>query len=228
MPEVTKEREGAMPEDPTATPAAPAPPTQQTTTNPAPPATPPETTPPTGELGEAGKAALENERRARRDAEKLARDSAAELEKYRTAQMTDQEKAVAEARRDGELTGTRRILEAEIRAAAAGKLANPQLAARLLNIEELMPKAGEEVDGERIAAAINKLVADEPYLASTAAGTTPATPPPGTPPPGTVPGGARGNGNPGTFTREQLRDPAFYQANKDAILKAAAEGRITD
>ena len=89
-----------------------------------------------------------------------------------------------------------------------------------------MPKEGEEVDGERIAAAIAKLVADEPYLAA-AAGTPPATPPTA-PPIGTAPGGARGNGNPGTFTREQLRDPAFYQANKDAILKAAAEGRILD
>lgn len=144
--------------------------------------------------------------------------------------MTDQEKAVAEARREGELTGTRRILEAEIRAAAAGKLANPQLAARLLNLEELMPKAGEEVDGERIAAAIEKLVADEPYLGAQAlpGGTPPATPPSTPPPAGSVPGGARGQGNAGTFTRAQLRDPEFYAANKDAILKAAAEGRITN
>ena len=31
-----------------------------------------------------------------------------------------------------------------------------------------------------------------------------------------------------TFTRSQLRDPVFFQANKAAILQAAREGRIQD
>jgi len=31
-----------------------------------------------------------------------------------------------------------------------------------------------------------------------------------------------------TFNRSQLADPAFFQANKSAILDAAANGRITD
>lgn len=224
-----------MPDDNTATPAAPAPPTPAAaapSTAPAAPATP-EAPPPTGELGEAGKAALEAERVARRNAERLARESTAELEKLRTAAMTDQEKAVAEARREGKAEGTRLILEAEIRAAAAGKLANPALAARLLNVDELMPKDGGEVDAERIGKAIEELIAKEPYLAVQAATGTPPAPgtPPTTPPPpaaGTVAGGARGQGNPGTFKRSELRDPAFYAAHKDEILKAAQEGRITN
>lgn len=33
---------------------------------------------------------------------------------------------------------------------------------------------------------------------------------------------------PTTFTRQQLQDPAFVRANKDAIMRAAAEGRIVN
>jgi hypothetical protein len=32
----------------------------------------------------------------------------------------------------------------------------------------------------------------------------------------------------GSFTRQQIADPTFFQANKDAIMLAAKEGRITD
>jgi hypothetical protein len=210
------------PATPTAEPTNPATPEPGTT----PPATP-DASPPNGELGDAGKAALEAERKARRDAERTAREATAELDRIRQANLTDQEKAVDAARREGESVGARRILEAEIRAAAAGKLANPALAARLLDLDELMPTDGADVDGERIAKAIEDLVIAEPYLAATPAGFTPAPTPPA-PPAGTAPGGARGTGSPASFSRSQLRDPEFYAANKDAILKAAAEGRITN
>ena len=213
-----------MPDDPTT------PPTNDPTTPP--PATPPAPADPpaSGELGDAGKAALEAERRARRDAEKAAREAAAELETLRNASKTDNEKAIDQARRDGELVGTRRLVEAEIRAAAAGKMANPAIAARLLDVDGLMPKDGGEVDGERIAEAITELLAREPYLAVTpGAPAGEPTPPPKAPPAGSAPGGARGTApGIGTFTRSQLRDPAFFQANKAEILKAAADGRITD
>jgi hypothetical protein len=205
---------------------------KDSTTSPA-PAPPAEPSPaPTGELGDAGKAALESERKARREAERAAREAQAELEKVRIASLSDHEKEVAAARREGERAGLRRIVEAELRAAAAGKMANPHLAARLLDVEELIPKDGDEVDGERVAEAIERLLEAEPYLRVSVPGaTSPATEPaPAGRPAGTAPAGARttGSSTAGTFSRSQLRDRTFFEANREAILKATAEGRITN
>lgn len=47
------------------------------------------------------------------------------------------------------------------------------------------------------------------------------------PTPGSFDSGARSGSALPTFTREQLRDPAFYAANKDDILAASRDGRIT-
>lgn len=42
------------------------------------------------------------------------------------------------------------------------------------------------------------------------------------------PDGSQSGGSNQTFTLAQIRDPKFYEANRDAILKAQAEGRIKD
>lgn len=42
------------------------------------------------------------------------------------------------------------------------------------------------------------------------------------------PDGSPGGGSNQTFTLAQIRDPKFYEENRDAILKAQAEGRIRD
>lgn len=196
------------------------------------PATPPFTDPPTApvppELGDAGKAALEAERKARRDAEARARKADEELERIRTANLSESEKAIAEARKAGAdeaRAGTlRRLVEAEVRAAAAGRLADPGDAVRLIDVDQFIPKGDEDIDTQAIIGKLNELTAAKPYLV----GTTAPPPPPAPPATGNVPGGPQGSGKPGTFARSQLRDPAFYQANRDAILKAAAEGRITN
>ena len=180
-------------------------------------------------LGDAGRKALDAERKARRDAEALAKRQADELDKLRTSQLDENERAIKEARDAGRteaLTSVnRKLVEAEARAAAAGKLANPALAARLLDLDQFVPSDGSDIDGDAIAAAIDELVKAEPYLGVQEQ----TTPPPATPPPpaGTVTPGAQ-SGSPATFKRSQLRDPQFYAANKDAILKAASEGRITN
>ena len=203
-------------QDPTAPPAGTAPP--------AAPVTPPDTSPPAvtaGDeaLGDGGKKALEQERKARRDAEAAARRLETELAEFRTSQLSEQEKAIETARAAGKAealgeTGLK-LVQAEAKAAAAGKLSNPALISRLLDLEQFVPADGADID---------QLITDEPYLAVTPA----ATPPTGTPPPaGTVAGGAQGGSVPG-FKRSQLRDPAFYQANREAILKASREGRISD
>jgi len=215
-----EEREGAMPDNDPTTATEPIEPTAPPPATTEPPASSGDT------LGDAGKVALESERRARRDAENAVRKATAELETLRTANLSDTEKAVAAARKEGERSGLRRLVEAEARAQAAGKLANPQLASRLLDLDQFMPAEGEDVDGERIAEAIEQLVTAEPYL-RVSASTPPAAPPVPTPT-GTAPAGARGAGAPVSFTRSQLRDHQFYEANKEAILLAASEGRITE
>lgn len=183
-------------------------------------------------LGDAGERALASERKARKAAEKAQRAAEARVAELERQGQTDQERAVTDAREQarrealGEVNA--RLVAAEVRARAAGKLANPELAARLLDLDQFVPSDGEDIDGDAIGAAIDELVTAEPYLAA-----SPATGDDDTgnddPPPkrGTVPAGARGD-NPVTFSRSQLRDPSFYAANRDAILKAASEGRITN
>lgn len=94
-------------------------------------------------LGDGGKAALDAERKARKAAEKQARDAQAQLEKLTEASQSDTEKAIEKARKEAaeaaraEVTTTFRtqLLNAEIRAQAAGKFANPDLATRVLDID---------------------------------------------------------------------------------------------
>lgn len=70
----------------------------------------------TADLGDAGKRALAEERRARKAAEK-------ELETLRRAAMSDQEKAIAQAKTDAQTEAAKaaapRLVKAELRAAAA-------------------------------------------------------------------------------------------------------------
>lgn len=124
-------------------------------------------------LGDAGKAALNSERAARKAAEKSAKDAKDELDRLKKSSMTDQEKALAEARAEiraevlAEANG--RLLKTEIRAAAAGKLADPGDAAVLLgDLDRFVDKNGEP-DPKVIASAIDALIKTKPYLA--AAGT---------------------------------------------------------
>ena len=94
-------------------------------------------------LGDGGKAALEAERKARKAAEKQARDAQAQLDKLADANQSEQERAIAKAVKEAtdaakaEVTNDFRskLLNAEIRAQAAGKFANPDLATRVLDID---------------------------------------------------------------------------------------------
>jgi hypothetical protein len=180
----------------------------------------PNDTPEQPDLGDAGKKAIEAERRARRDAEQRAKRLESELEQFRVSQMSEQEKAIvlarAEGAREASTKVTRRLAEAEVRAAAAGRLADPADAIRLLDIDSFIPDGDGDIDAAAIAAAIDQLVTSKPYLAPTTR-----------PNPGFVPTGAKGD-TPRQFSRSQLRDPAFYAANEAEILKAAREGRITN
>lgn len=88
-----------------------------TTTN-TPPGEPPE-------LGDAGKTALEAERRARREAEKQAKTAQAELTKLREATQSESEKALQAAKAEGRTEALKetgvKLVDAEVRAATAGR-----------------------------------------------------------------------------------------------------------
>jgi hypothetical protein len=90
-------------------------------------------------LEDPGKRALEAERQARRQAEKSHRDAMKEIEEFRRQSMTDQEKAVAdavaEARKSAMVELGSRIVAAEFKAAAAGRLTETQLSTLLAALD---------------------------------------------------------------------------------------------
>lgn len=135
------------------------------------PKDPPKDTPddgPADDLGDAGKRALSEERTARRQAERAAKTAAEELKALRESTATDAEKAILKAREEGKSEALKvangRLLKAEIKAAAAGKLADPTDAVRLLDADEFTDDNGE-VDAKKLAKAVDQLLTDKPYLA---------------------------------------------------------------
>lgn len=160
--------------------------TQPTGTPPAgdtpPPPTGEQPPPATGDepLGEPGKRALEAERRARQDEERRRKLLEAELEQLRQQQMTEQERALAQARKEAaeqarteERSKTnRRLFAAEVRAAAAGKLADPDLLAdpdvaiKLLGFDDIPVNADGEIDSEAISQHLADMLNRRPYLGS--------------------------------------------------------------
>lgn len=158
-----------------------------------------ETPKPDEPLGDAGKRALESERESRKDAE--ARAKAAE--KALRDASTEREKAVAEAKAEArreildEANG--RLLRAEIKAAATGKLAHPELAVKLLDMSAFKVADDGTVDEKAITTAIDKLLEDHGELkASTITGS--------------ADGGRQG-------------DPAPSNLDMNTLLRAAAKGR---
>lgn len=141
----------------------------------------------TADLGDAGKKALADERSARRAAERAAKAVQDELEKLKSESMSATEKAIAEAKAQGRkealVTANQRLLRAEIRANAAGKMADPGDAAALLGDLDGFLDASGEPDSKAIAKAIDDLVKSKPYLRSAVLN------------PGDADGGGRSTGN---------------------------------
>jgi hypothetical protein len=179
------------------------------------------------ELGESGKKALAVERAARKEAEKKAKradELEAELVKLREDAMSEQEKAIAvarkeaaaEARQEATSEAARRLFRAEVKAAAASTVADPELLAdpdvamRLLGFDEVPVTESGDVDAEAISAALDRLVERKPYLA-----VGDRQPVPG------ADQGARGTTVLSQLTREQLKTMSPEQ-----ITRAETEGRL--
>ena len=150
--------------------------------------------------------------------EKEAKAAKAELDKAVKSQMSDQEKAVAQARDEGKAEATsaaaQRLAGAEIKAALAGVVPSGELAGLVddLNLAKYIGEDGEP-DVAKIAALRDR------YAALTA-GATPGTPPP---PPG-VPKGARsGNGE-----VKQLSKSDLVGMSAEQIVAARKAGQLTE
>ncbi|HUV09936.1 MAG TPA: hypothetical protein VMX12_03090 [Acidimicrobiia bacterium] len=174
-------------------------------------------------LGEAGTRALKAEREAAKAALKRAEQAEKDLEALKLAGASEAEKAIAAAKAEGAASATGKyqaiVRRSEVRAALAAAGISPSvldLAAKADEFGALTVTDDGAVEG--LDGAITAFRAERPDLFKTPvqAGTADL----GT---GTSARSAAGK----TFTREQFRDPVFFQANKDDILAAQRAGRIT-
>lgn len=196
----------------------PAPPVPPAPSLPDPPAPP--------ELGDPGKKALDDERAARKAAEKAHKEALVELEQLRTAALPDNEKLIKEAV-DAARAETRhevngRLFAAVLKAETVGKLvdsdllADPEVAVRLLGFDEIPVTSTGDIDTEAISAAVASLIEAKPYLAG-------AMPPgTGTPPPDL------GQGARGTPTNRQLTRADLVAMSPEQIDQARKDGLLDD
>ena len=116
------------------------------------------------QLGDAGKKALDA-MKAKLKAERQRRIAAeAALADNDTAD--DDDKARRQAESDALAKANTRIVKAEVRAAAAGKLADPADALNFIDLGEFEVGEDGDVDQDEIADAIDDLLRRKPYLAA--------------------------------------------------------------
>lgn len=152
-------------------------------------------------LGDAGKKALDRMKAERNAARK-------ELREYKAKhEPKSKEAAGADAR------FAQKILRSEIKAAAAGKLADPADAHRFLDLEQFEVGEDGDVDEDEIAEAIDDLLEKKPYLAAQTQGER------------------RFKGGGGNGVRKETRLKQFTEADlermsPEQIEKARKDGRL--
>lgn len=115
-------------------------------------------------LGDAGKQAIDR-MKARLKAEREARRKA-EAERDAAKGQTEQEKAQREADAKALMKANTRILRAEVRRAATGKLADPADALVFVDLDQFEVTDDGDVDEDEIASAIDDLLKKKPHLAA--------------------------------------------------------------
>lgn len=169
-------------------------------------------------LGDAGKKALsamkEREKAARARARELEREVAELRAAIESKDKSPDEQAIEAVRREAEAAAiaraNERILRSEIKAAAAGKLADPEDALRYLDLAEFEVDESGNVDTSEISDAIHELLERKPYLSAqggrvtldTGRGKSPAA---------------------GQLTREDLR-----HMTPEEIVSAKSAGRLNN
>lgn len=170
-----------------------------------------------------GKRALEQLRADLKAERAAAKAAQAELESLRTTQMTDHEKAIAQARREAEAardkTWSAMLRSSEVRRElqAAGIAGSIDLAARAPEFEALA--IGEDGRVEGLDKAVAAFKSANPYLFSAPR-----------PPAGNFDGGSGGSPALQTWTRDQIgsMSQAEYEKHEPEIMRAMREGRIRD
>ena len=125
-------------------------------------------------LGDAGKKALDAMKSERNAARKQAREHKAELDRLKAerdnADKPDAEKALNTARQEAKQEATavanRRILKAELRTAAKGKLADVSDASLYIDLDDFEVGDDGDVDVDALNDAIDDLLTHKPHLAS--------------------------------------------------------------
>jgi DNA-binding NarL/FixJ family response regulator len=172
-------------------------------------------------LGDAGKRALDAMKakwQAERDRRKAFEARIAELEAKNAPKpeegQPDVEAIKQSARSEALKAANERILRAEIKAAAAGKLADPSDALTMLDLSKFDVDSDGSVDPDEISEAIDKLLQNKPYLSAQGVKRFQ----------GSADSGARQGKREGAqLTRAELKG-----MSPQAILQAQKEGRLTD
>lgn len=170
------------------------------------------------QLGDPGKKALASMKdRLRKERE---RRKAAEAERDQlkgSGTGDDSERIRSEADRAATAKANARIVRSEIRAAAAGKLANPRDALAFLDVAQFEVDEDGQVDEEEIADAIADLIKERPYLAGAATAPAPRFQ-------GSGDGGARK----GTAGPRQLTEQDVKKMTPEQIDEAHRKGQLRD
>lgn len=169
-------------------------------------------------LGDAGKKALDAMKAKWKDADKLAKDNAAKLAELQ-AKLDGKEAehaAATEAQRvrdEALQAANKRILSAEVRAAAAGKLNDPADALAYIDLTSFEVAEDGAVDSDAIGAAIADLITKKPYLAAQG---------------GRFQGSADGGARNDATVAAQLTKSDLAGMTADQINAARKEGRLND
>jgi hypothetical protein len=133
-----------------------------------------DTSPVQGEeaLGDPGKKALDAMKAQRKAAQDEARALKAELDALRAREAGREAEHAAEvekqkAKDEALAAANRRILSAELRSAAKGRLADPSDAGLYINLSEFDVSDDGEVDTTALNTAIDDLLSRKPHLAAT-------------------------------------------------------------
>jgi len=125
-------------------------------------------------LGDAGKKALDAMKAQRKAALEKARAAQEEAESLR-AQLAAKDKspeqqaldeARSEGRKEAKATSDARIVRLSVKAAAAGKLADPSDALAFIDLKQFEVDDDGEVDSDALNEAIADLIAKKPHLAA--------------------------------------------------------------
>lgn len=169
-------------------------------------------------LGDAGKKALDamkaERNEAKAEAKRIADEFAALKAQVEGKQAEfEAEKKARELEAAALSKANERILKAEVRAAAAAKLADPQDALRFLDLSAFEVGVDGEVDGKAVASAIDDLITTKPYLAAQGK---------------RFEGGADGGARNDAARAAQLTKSDLVGMTPDEINAARKEGRLND